>query len=117
MRFVWILFGFTALGVGVLGIFLPLVPTVPLVLLAAFCFAKSSERLHKWLTGHKTFGPMISDWNENGAILPNAKKMATVSIAIVFGISLIFGLPTKVLVIQAVTLTCVLVFIWSRPSS
>jgi uncharacterized membrane protein YbaN (DUF454 family) len=117
MRFVWILFGFTALGVGVLGIFLPLVPTVPLVLLAAFCFAKSSERLHKWLTGHKTFGPMISDWNENGAIRPNAKKMATMSIAIVFGISLILGLPTKVLVIQAVTLTCVLVFIWSRPSS
>ena len=117
MRFVWILFGFTALGVGVLGIFLPLVPTVPLVLLAAFCFAKSSERLHKWLTRHKTFGPMISDWNENGAIRPNAKKMATVSIAIVFGISLILGLPTKVLVIQAVTLTCVLVFIWSRPSS
>ena len=117
MRFVWILFGFTALGVGVLGIFLPLVPTVPLVLLAAFCFAKSSERLHTWLTGHKTFGPMISDWNENGAIRPNAKKMATVSIAIVFGISLILGLPTKVLVIQAVTLTCVLVFIWSRPSS
>ena len=64
MRFVWILFGFIALGIGVLGIFLPLVPTVPLVLLAAFCFAKSSERLHKWLTGHKTFGPMISDWNE-----------------------------------------------------
>jgi uncharacterized membrane protein YbaN (DUF454 family) len=60
---------------------------------------------------------MISDWNENGAIRPNAKKMATVSIAIVFGISLILGLPTKVLVIQAVTLTCVLVFIWSRPSS
>lgn len=117
MRFVWILFGFTALGVGVLGIFLPLVPTVPLVLLAAFCFAKSSERLHKWLTGHKTFGPMIADWNESGAIRPNAKKMATVSIAIVFGISLILGLPTKVLVIQAVTLTCVLVFIWSRPSS
>ena len=117
MRIIWIIFGFFALGVGLIGIFLPLIPTVPLVLLAAFCFAKSSERLHSWLITHRTFGPMITDWNENGAIRPNAKKMATVSIATVFLISIYLDPPIHVLVIQGITLTCVMVFIWSRPNS
>jgi uncharacterized membrane protein YbaN (DUF454 family) len=117
MRFIWTILGFFALGCGIIGIFLPLIPTVPLVLLAAFCFAKSSDRLHDWLIKHPVFGPMISDWNEKGAIQPKAKKMATFSIAIVFFISIVLKLPSHVLFIQAVTLGCVLVFIWSRPSS
>ncbi len=116
MRFVWLVGGLLALGCGLVGVVLPLLPTVPFLLLAAFCFARSSERLHNWLLSHKSFGPMIEDWNRNGAIRPSAKKASTVSIALVFGISLAFGVKTTVLAIQAVVLSAVLFFIWTRPN-
>ena len=117
MRFVWISAGLIALAVGIAGIILPLVPTVPLVLLASFCFAKSSKLLHSWLISHKTFGPMIHDWNTSGAISRNAKRTATISIIAVIGISVAIGVPQHVIIIQIVTLTCVLLFIWTRPNS
>lgn len=116
MRILWLIGGLLALGCGLVGVVLPLLPTVPFLLLAAFCFARSSERLHNWLLSHKSFGPMIEDWTRNGAIRPSAKKAATVSIALVFGISLAFGVKTTVLVIQAVVLSAVLFFIWTRPN-
>ena len=117
MRLFWISAGFIALAVGIAGIFLPLVPTVPLVLLASFCFAKSYKRLHIWLISHKTFGPMIYDWNRSGAISRNAKRAATASIIAVIGISVAVSVPPHVIIIQIVTLSCVLLFIWTRPNS
>ncbi|MCW1955779.1 YbaN family protein [uncultured Lentibacter sp.] len=116
MRFVWLICGIASLGAGGIGVVLPLVPTVPFLLLAAFCFARSSERLHGWLMSHPRFGPSIADWQERGAISKSAKRMATVSIGAVFLLSLAIGLKLSVLAIQAVTLGCVLVFIWSRPN-
>lgn len=117
MRFLWLISGFLSLGVGLVGIVLPLVPTVPLILLAAFCFARSSERLHAWLLEHATFGPMITDWAEHGAIRPVAKRLATVSIAVVFAISLVLGVPNHVVIIQVIVLGGVLVFLWTRPNA
>ena len=116
MRIVWLLCGLASLALGMIGAVLPLIPTVPLLLLAAFFFAKSSERLHAWLIGHPIFGPSIEDWNKSGSISVGAKKMATASIAAAFGISIFFQAPTFVLIIQAFVLTAVLIFIWSRPS-
>ena len=117
MRAVWAIIGSIALVLGVIGIILPLLPTVPFLILAAFCFARSSERMHAWLLSHKTFGPMILDWQQSGAIRPRAKRAATVSVALVFGISLVLKLPNHVLAIQAMTLACVMLFIWTRPNS
>ena len=116
MRLIYACLGFLSLGLAMLGILLPLLPTVPFLLLAAFSFAKSSERMHDWLVSHRTFGPLILDWNERGAIRPAAKKAATVSIAAVFLLSVVLGAPNHVLIIQAMVLTGVLTFIWSRPS-
>jgi len=116
MRLVWASCGILALGIGIIGAFLPLLPTVPLVLLAAFCFARSSERLHDWLLSHRSFGPMISDWRLHGAIAPHAKRLATLSIAAVFLISILSRVPAHVIWIQIVVLGLVLIFIWTRPN-
>ena len=115
MRLFWTLGGLVSLGLGIVGIALPLLPTVPLVLLAAFCFSRSSERLHTWLVEHRIFGPSIRDWRERGAISLRGKLLATLSIAAVFGISLWLNLRVSLLAIQGVTLLAVLTFIWSRP--
>ncbi|WP_166417745.1 YbaN family protein [Cochlodiniinecator piscidefendens] len=117
MKYIWLICGLISLGLGLIGAVLPLLPTVPLLLLATFFFAKSSETLHSWLINHPTFGPSIEDWNQSGAIRPKAKKMATASVAVAFVISAIVGVPNTVLIIQAVVLSAVLTFIWSRPSA
>lgn len=116
MRPFWFIAGLLSLSIGIIGIVLPLLPTVPLVLLAAFCFARSSEKMHQWLVNHRIFGPSIADWNRSGAISPTGKRAATLSILIVFSISVFMGLRPTLLLIQAVTLGAVLIFIWSRPN-
>ena len=107
--------GSISLGVGVIGIILPLLPTTPFVILAAYCYARSSKRMHDWLLSHKVFGPLIDDWNQHGAIRRPAKILATVSIAVIFAISLLLRIATPVLLIQATVLLAVLTFIWTRP--
>lgn len=116
MKALWLCLGLVSLGLGLLGVVLPLLPTVPFMILAAFCFARSSERLHIWLLTHPTFGPLIQDWQRSGSIRPRAKKLATVSIAAVFGVSWLLGVSWTIIGIQAVALSLVLIFIWSRPS-
>jgi len=115
MRLIWLLLGLLSLGLGIVGAFLPLLPTVPLLLLAAFFFARSSDRLHNWLVSHKTWGPPIRDWSERGAIGRKPKVYASASILVTFGISIWLGLSAGILVVQAVVLSAVSVFIWSRP--
>lgn len=116
MRYLWAALGLICVGLGVIGAFLPLLPTVPFLLLASFFFARSSERLHHWILSHPTFGPMIEDWNRSGAIRPGAKRLATLSIIAVFGLSLILGIPIKIVIIQGLVLSAVLTFIWTRPN-
>jgi len=65
--------GVIAVGLGVAGVFLPLLPTTPFLLLAAACFFRSSERLYAWLIHHKWFGSFIRHYREHRAIPLRAK--------------------------------------------
>lgn len=111
----YLIFGFLCVGLAFIGVVLPLMPTVPFLLLAAFCFARSSTRFHDWLLGHRLFGPMIADWRRAGAIRRKAKWAATLSVGCAFGVSVALGLAPWVLAAQAAALSCVMIFIWTRP--
>ena len=76
LRAVWLAAGALALATGLVGIFLPLLPTTPFVLLAAFCFARGSPRWEAWLLAHPRFGPMVRNWRERRAIPLRAKQLA-----------------------------------------
>lgn len=115
MRLLWISLGLVALALGLAGVVLPLVPTTPFMILAAACFAKSSPRLHNWLVSHPVFGPAIRDWRENRAINRRAKRLALTAMAAAFAISLVLGLVWPVLAAQAVVLTIMGTWIWTRP--
>ena len=115
MRGLWFLAGVVSVAIGAVGIFVPLLPTVPLMLLAAFCFARSSQRAHDWLMNHKTFGPPIHDWNKSGAIRRPAKIAATVAVALGVLISILLQVPLYAFAMQLVVLAGVLFFIWTRP--
>jgi uncharacterized membrane protein YbaN (DUF454 family) len=81
-RVLWLLAGVCSLLTGIVGIFLPLLPTTPFVLLAAFCFSRGSQRCETWLLQHPRFGPMVRDWRANRAIPLRAKQLATTMMAI-----------------------------------
>jgi uncharacterized membrane protein YbaN (DUF454 family) len=116
VRFLWAILGLICVGLGLLGVILPLLPTVPFMLLAAFFFARSSECLHNWLLSHRNFGPAIVDWHERGAISQRVKRISTVAITAMFGLSLVMGFRPLILFIQALVLSCVVLFIWTRPN-
>ncbi len=75
-RALWLAAGGCSLLTGIVGIFLPLLPTTPFVLLAAFCFSRGSARWEAWLLQHPRFGPMVRDWRERRAIPLRAKQLA-----------------------------------------
>jgi len=76
MKIVLALLGLISLGLGIIGAFLPLLPTVPFVLLSAYLFAKSSDRLHNWLLNHRVFGHIIRDFREEKGISIQGKVTA-----------------------------------------
>lgn len=85
----WLLFGtgWFSILCAIIGVFLPLVPSIPFLLLAAVCFSKSSERFHSWLVEHKHMGPMIRSYMAGGGIPLRAKLMAIGTIWISFPVS------------------------------
>ena len=93
--------GWVSLTLGIIGIFLPLLPTTPLVLLAAWCFSRSSDQFHDWLINHKHLGNIIKTWQSENGIPPKACHKA---IAMTWlGISLSLFIIAKV---WAVVLLC-----------
>jgi len=115
LRLLWIIAGGLALALGLAGIVLPLLPTTPFLLLAAFCFARSSPRLEMWLIEHPRLGPPIRDWRAEGAISRKGKVFAMLAIAATLGLSLALALPGWVLLVQALTLGAVTLFLLTRP--
>jgi uncharacterized membrane protein YbaN (DUF454 family) len=103
------------MGLGIAGIVLPLVPTTPFLLLAAFAFARSSPRLHDWLLAHPRLGPPINDWRTHRAISRRAKGLAVGAMAAALGLSIATGLPVWLVAVQAVVLALVAAFILTRP--
>lgn len=80
-RLAYFILGTLALVLGVIGAFIPLLPTVPFLLLAAFCFGRSHPPFERWLTDHPRFGQHIRRWRERRAISRGAKRTALTMLA------------------------------------
>lgn len=84
MRQVYLVLGLALVAIGFIGAFLPVLPTTPFLILAAACFARSSQRLESWLLDHPRFGPLLRAWRERGAIPRRAKFLALAGSALGF---------------------------------
>ena len=99
-RFLLIICGSFSVAFAVLGIFLPLLPTTPLLLLAAYCFGKSSDKIHSWLINNKLFGNYIKNYQAGKGIPLHSKVTAIISMWVVLIISGVWG--TEMLVIRII---------------
>lgn len=111
----WLALGVVSAAVGAVGIAVPLLPTTPFLLVAAFSFSKSSPRLSVWLDDHPLLGPPVRDWRAAGAISTGAKAVAfgamLTSLLAAYGV----GLSTPALVVQAMVLAIAALFVATRP--
>lgn len=113
-RTLYLIAGFVCLGLAVIGAILPVMPTTVFVILAAYCFARSSPRLEAKLLNHPTFGPHIVSWRERGAISRKGKIAATIAFAISIVVALIFA-PWPWSTAPIVAALVIGSWIWSRP--
>ena len=114
LRIGYVTLGFLAMAIGAVGAFLPLLPTVPFMLLAAFFFARSSPRMERRLLEHPTVGPHIIAWRSRGAISRNGKRAALIA----FAISVTIGFVTLAFPWSMLPLLAAMIggsWIWSRP--
>lgn len=114
-RMIYLVLGWLAVALGLIGVVLPVLPTTPLMILAAFLFTRGSPRARAWLIEHAHFGPHIRTWEAEGAIAPRAKRLAVGVMAAVFAISAIFGLAWWILLIQVACMGPAALFILTRP--
>ncbi len=107
-----VVLGWLAVVLAALGVVLPLLPTTPFLLLAAWCFARSSPRFHAWLLYRSWFGPYLRHWQDHRALPPGAKGKAVIMIVLTFAISLwlvdMVWFRVLLLTIMAVLLTFML---------
>lgn len=89
VRWLYWCVGVSALVTGLVGIVVPVLPTTPFILLAAACFAKSSQRFHDWLLKHPVTGPIIHDWSCYHSVPPGVKGWAYLMMTLSFGISIL----------------------------
>lgn len=116
VRWCLLIVGWLAIILGVIGIFLPLLPTTPFLLLAAACFARSSEKFHSWLLNHKYLGPYIHLYLDGKGIPIKAKYyiISVLWITMAFSIYIVPMLVIKIgLVIIAISVT---VYLWRLPN-
>jgi hypothetical protein len=82
--------GFLSLGIAIIGVVLPGIPTTGPVLLAAYFFSRSSERFDQWLVEHRLFGPIVRDWRAGLGFTTRAKAVSIIAIAVTFSITVGF---------------------------
>ena len=109
LRPIFLAAGLLCLAVGVIGVFLPLIPTTGPLLLAAYLFARSSDRFEAWLTRHPRFGPLIADFRAGRGISRRTKIVAVVSMTASFTYTTIwvFGHPAARVAIAAVGIAAI----------
>ena len=114
-RWAWWLLAYVSLGLGLIGVALPGLPTVPFVLLAAFAAARGSSRLHRWLLAHRRFGPMIHSWQAYGAVSRRAKWLATTMMAASAGLMFLTAPAWWMAATGSAIMAVVATWLWLRP--
>ena len=117
VRAVLLLCGGLALVAGVAGIFLPLLPATPFLILAAACFARAYRPFHDWMLAHSLFGPMLREWHHHRSIPYRTKLVAIITMLVSFGSSIVLVVkPLWLKALLAVIALCLAAWMYRIPS-
>jgi uncharacterized membrane protein YbaN (DUF454 family) len=114
-RWLWWLLAYASLVLGIIGIVVPGLPTVPFILLSAFAAARGSQRLHAWLLAHRRFGPMIRDWQDGGAVSRRSKWLATGTMLFCAAIMFLTAPKPWMAATGTAIMAVVATWLWRRP--
>lgn len=116
-RKIYLTIGMIATGLGIIGVFIPLMPTTCFIILAAWAFAKSSPTAYQRLLNNPHLGPKIKDWQEHRIISRQSKRIANISITVSFALSLFILRDSLIAMSILISLMiALLLFINSQPS-
>jgi len=117
VRGLFLVAGTVAFALGVVGVFLPLLPATPLIILAAACFARAYRPFHEWMLGHRLIGPMLHEWYAHRSLPYRTKVVAIVTMLVSFGASIVlFVRPRWAQALLAACALLLAVFIYRIPS-
>lgn len=114
-RWPYAVLAYLFVGLALIGVVLPGLPTFPFLLLAAWAASRGSERLHDWLYGHPRFGPSLVRWREERSISTRAKASAIALLVVSWLVMLAAGVPLRALVGLAGLFVAVALFLVTRP--
>lgn len=114
MRIMWLIVGLASLVLAGLGVALPLLPATPFVVLAAFCFARSSPALHDRLLASRMFGKAIRDWRAHRAISRKGKAAGVLAMALSLAASFVLAADLIIIGLQALAVSAAAAFILTR---
>lgn len=114
-RWAWWLLAYVSLATGIVGIFVPGLPTTVFVLISAYAASRGSERLRRRLLKDPRFGASIRDWEAHGAVSRRGKWMATLTMAVCALVLLLFVHKPWVQVVAIGCMSCVALWLWLRP--
>jgi uncharacterized membrane protein YbaN (DUF454 family) len=116
LRLAYLVAGFVCLGLGIIGAFLPLMPTTIFIILAAACFARSNPRVEAWLLANKRFGPMVVAWRAERAIPRRGKIAAGIGMVVGYALFLVGARPSLCLTVAVFAFFAACAwYVFSRP--
>lgn len=114
-RWLWLVLAWLSIGLALLGVVLPGLPTTEFVLLAAWAASRSSPRLSAWLENHRLLGPVLRDWRDGGVIPRHTKWLSALSMSLALAIMLLTVSHLPSVLFAAGGMACGALWIWSRP--
>ena len=115
-HFGYLVLAYVATALGIAGVFLPLLPTTPFLLVAIWAASRGSQRVHDWIYSQPRFARLLNDWHEQGAVPVNAKWLATGMMIISFSFLLWAGYHWAFLLGMSLFFLCIGTFLWTRPN-
>lgn len=109
--------GCLCLIMAYIGVITPGLPYSPFVVAAAYCFARSSERMYNWIMNHRIFGPFITNWNQKRVFPIRLKFFMLGSMSVSLILMYTSGVPIKGIIYTAIFMACVAIWAWRYPSS
>ena len=115
-RLGYLLIAYAAVAIGIAGVFLPLLPATPFLLIAVWAGSRGSQRVHDWIFEQPRFARLINDWHQQGAVPLSAKWLATIMMIVSF-LTLTWGGANWLLLLgMAIFFSCIGGFLWTRPN-